>query len=128
MPYIGTQKIIKEEAINDDMIKLTLEALAIDQLEGKTEEVVLNKDDFEKIKTKEEEEDATKIRTQRTEIVINEILLSLMRHNIILEDFDFIVKTIIGSIEQAQLAKERKLYGNNDLKRTILQFSEELMN
>ena len=124
--YIGNQQIITEEPLVNDLIKVTVKTEEIDQLETETEEIVMNKETLELVKTEEPESDATKVRNLRCEKTIEEMAIVLLRHNTLLSDVEHIFQNLQKTILQARFKKERKLYGNNEHKRAIGQFADEL--
>lgn len=126
MAYIGTQKVLDEKDIENGLISLTVKSEEVDELDTETEEMVLNKETYDRVKTKEPMDDATKLRDLMTQPVVEDLVLVLVKHNIRINDLEYIQQCIQQTLMQASLKKARKFYGNNEVKRTVHQYIEEL--
>jgi hypothetical protein len=125
--YIGSQKILNEETLAGGYVKVTLEALPIDNLPTAEEEVIYNEEILKLIKSEEPNLDATGLRTIRCEPLISDIVMILFKYNIQMADLEYTFIGVEETIRQARLRKERKVYGNNEYKRTIIQLKDELL-
>ena len=130
--YIGKQKILGEKK-KDDWIQVTLEPDPLDEMDG--DEVILyNKEVLETLKTEAPNEDLTGLRNLRCVAPIAEILQVLLKYNVNLSfsdqdpsDLNHIFQSAANTLTRAKLKKEREFYGNNEFKRTVHQFKDELL-
>jgi hypothetical protein len=119
--YLGQQKIVKTVKDGDN-VKITLEALEIDNLASDTEEISMLETTFDKIKTDEPNIDATQLRFDRCTEVIEELVMSLIKHNVRHDDMNHIFQSVADTIRVHKEQLENEFYGNHQTKRTINQY------
>lgn len=123
--YIGNQKILQETTLGDGYVEVTLESEELG-LDGK-ESVVFQKDILEKLKTRKENSDYTKLRTIRCEKPIQGIVATLLAYAVPIDDMEHIFQNTILTLKNAEALHNRKLKGSHEDHQNVYQLKNELL-
>lgn len=124
--FIGKKEIILETNLEDDFVQVHLKG----DNDSDKEIAIYNKVILEGVKTDEPNADESHLRTVRCVNPINDIVLTLLKYNIRVSDFNYIYQSVLGTIENARNCHEAKLYSDDAVAdvRTIHHYKSELIN
>ena len=126
--FIGSQRILRETPLDGGMTEVTLESNQEDFPGMPNEEIVYYPQVIlDSIRTKEVNNDLNALRSARCSKAISEIVLILLQNASKNDDLKHIFESVLHTVDQANLRKERQRTGVSEENQNIYQLRKELL-